>query len=72
MGHLGRTDHPEVVAAVEKAIEVIVKSGKAAGVNAFVESVARRYLAIGARFILVGADVSLLARGSEELAARYR
>jgi 4-hydroxy-2-oxoheptanedioate aldolase len=72
MGHLGQTDHPEVIAAVEHAIEVIVASGKAAGVNAFVESLARRYLSVGVRYILVGADVTLLARGSEELAARYR
>jgi 4-hydroxy-2-oxoheptanedioate aldolase len=72
MGYLGRPDHPEVVAAVEAAIDVIVASGKAAGVNAFVETAARRYLSRGVRFILVGADVTLLARGSEELANRYR
>ena len=30
-----------------------------------------RYLANGADFILVGADVALLARGSEALAAKY-
>lgn len=71
MGHLGRPDHPNVVAAVEQAIEVIIASGKAAGVNAFVESAARHYLSLGVRFILVGADVTLLARGSEELANRY-
>ena len=72
LGHLGRPDHPEVVAAVEAAIGVIVDSGKAAGVNAFVESAARRYLELGVRFILVGADVTLLTRGSDELATRYR
>ena len=33
---------------------------------------ADRYLAAGARFVLVGADVTLLAAGSEELAARHR
>jgi 4-hydroxy-2-oxoheptanedioate aldolase len=72
LGHLGRPDHPEVVAEVERAIGVIAAAGKAPGVNAFVEAAARRYLEIGVRFILVGADVTLLARGSEELAARYR
>jgi 4-hydroxy-2-oxoheptanedioate aldolase len=72
LGHLGRPDHPEVVAAVEAAITAITAAGKAAGVNAFVESLARRYLALGAKFILVGADVALVARGSEELAKRYR
>jgi 4-hydroxy-2-oxoheptanedioate aldolase len=71
LGHLGQPDHPEVVAEVEKAITTIVSCGKAAGVNAFGEELARRYLAAGARFILVGADLTLLARGSEELARRY-
>jgi 4-hydroxy-2-oxoheptanedioate aldolase len=32
---------------------------------------ARRYLSLGARFVLVGADLTLVARGSEELARRY-
>jgi 4-hydroxy-2-oxoheptanedioate aldolase len=72
LGHLGRADHPEVVAAVEEAITTIAGSGKAAGVNAFAEPLARRYLALGARFVLVGADATLLARGSEQLAARHR
>jgi 4-hydroxy-2-oxoheptanedioate aldolase len=71
LGHLGRPDHPEVVAAVEKAISTVAARGRAAGVNAFAEPLARRYLALGARFVLVGADVTLLARGSEELAALY-
>jgi 4-hydroxy-2-oxoheptanedioate aldolase len=72
MGHLGHPEHPDVVAAVDKAIETIGGLGKAAGVNAFQEDRARRLLGIGARFVLVGADVTLLARGSEDLAARYR
>jgi 4-hydroxy-2-oxoheptanedioate aldolase len=61
-----------VVGEVERAIGTITALGRAAGVNAFAEPAARRYLALGARFVLVGADVTLLARGSEELAARYR
>jgi len=32
---------------------------------------AQRYLDAGASFVAVGADVTLLARGSEALAARY-
>ncbi|SHN18341.1 2,4-dihydroxyhept-2-enedioate aldolase [Cryptosporangium aurantiacum] len=71
LGHLGRPDHPDVVAAIEKAITTVAGRGKAVGVNAFAEPLARRYLGLGARFVLVGADVVLLARGSEELAARY-
>jgi 4-hydroxy-2-oxoheptanedioate aldolase len=72
LGHLGRPEHPEVLASVEQAIRTVATLGKAACVNAFAEPVARRYLTAGARFAVVGADVTLLARGSEELAARYR
>jgi 4-hydroxy-2-oxoheptanedioate aldolase len=72
LGHLGEPEHPDVVAAVEKAITTITAHGLAAGVNAFAELLARRYLDLGARFVLVGADVVLLARGSEQLAARHR
>ncbi|MEV8546918.1 aldolase/citrate lyase family protein [Streptomyces sp. NPDC051572] len=72
MGHLGRPDHPAVVAAVDDAVKTISALGKPAGVNAFQESRARELIILGARFILVGADVVLLARGSEQLAARYR
>ena len=39
--------------------------------NAFNPETARSYLAAGAAFVLVGADVALLARGSEALAAQY-
>jgi 4-hydroxy-2-oxoheptanedioate aldolase len=72
LGHLGKPEHPAVVAEVEQAITTITGLGKAAGVNAFAEPLARRYLALGTRFILVGADVTLVARGSEDLARRYR
>jgi 4-hydroxy-2-oxoheptanedioate aldolase len=72
LGHLGEQDHPEVVSEVEDAIKAITAAGKPAGVNAFPPDLADRYLSAGARFILVGADVTLLARGTEQLAARHR
>lgn len=72
MGKLGQPEHPDVVSTIEAALATIVEHGKSAGVNAFNESIARRYLSAGATFVLVGADVALLARGAEELAARYR
>lgn len=72
MGKLGQPEHPDVVSTIENALATIVAHGKNAGVNAFNEAVARRYLKAGASFVLVGADVALLARGAEELAKRYR
>ncbi len=71
MGVLGQQTHPEVAAAVLRTFEAVAAAGKPVGVNAFDPAVADRYLAAGASFVLVGADVALLARGSEALAARF-
>lgn len=71
MGMLGEQDHPDVQGAVERAIRATHAAGKPVGVNAFVQSTAHRYLDAGVDFLLVGADVALLARGSEALASTY-
>lgn len=68
MGLLGQQSHPDVVAAVRRTFEAAHQAGTAVGVNAFDPQVARSYADDGAQFILVGADVALLARGSEKLA----
>ncbi|MDP9830764.1 4-hydroxy-2-oxoheptanedioate aldolase [Kineosporia succinea] len=70
-GLLGRPNHPQVIEAVETCVAVANRLGVKVGLNAFDPVLARRYLACGADFVLVGADVQLLARGSENLAATY-
>jgi 4-hydroxy-2-oxoheptanedioate aldolase len=71
MGLLGQQEHPEVRAAVEQCLSAAQAAGKPAGVNAFNPDTGRHYLDSGANFILVGADVALLARATEALAAAY-
>jgi 4-hydroxy-2-oxoheptanedioate aldolase len=71
MGRLGQPSHPEVDEAVLTALRAAVAAGKPAGVNAFVPEEAERYLAAGASFVAVGADVSILARATEGLADRF-
>ncbi|GAA2855241.1 aldolase/citrate lyase family protein [Paenarthrobacter ilicis] len=71
MGLLGQQEHPEVRAAVERCLQAAAAAGKPAGVNAFNESTARAYLDAGASFVLVGADVAVLARASEGFAAKF-
>lgn len=71
MGLIGQQTHPAVVAAVLRAFDALRAAGKAVGVNAFNPIAAQRYVDAGASFLLVGADVALLARGSEALAARF-
>lgn len=71
LGLLGQQTHPDVVAAALRAFEAVRAAGKPVGVNAFDPAAAQAYLDAGASFVLVGADVALLARGSEALAARW-
>lgn len=71
MGLLGEQTHPDVVAAVRRAFAGVRAAGVPVGVNAFVPEVAEAYADAGAGFVLVGADVAVLARSSEALAARF-
>ncbi|MET2011973.1 HpcH/HpaI aldolase/citrate lyase family protein [Microbacterium chocolatum] len=71
MGLLGQQTHPDVRTAVLRTFDAVRAAGKPVGVNAFDPDVADGYLSAGATFVLVGADVTLLARGSEALAARF-
>ncbi len=58
-------------AAIEKAIVQIREAGKAPGILMANEQLAKRYLELGALFVAVGVDTTLLARGAEALAARF-
>lgn len=71
MGLLGQQSHPHVIEAVRRTFEATRAAGKPVGVNAFDERAAKGYLDEGAMFVGVGADVALLARGAERLAATF-
>ena len=71
MGHRGNPGHPEVQAAIENAIKTIVASGKAAGTLVGDVKLARRYLELGATFVAVGLDLTLLAQATRKLAAEF-
>jgi 4-hydroxy-2-oxoheptanedioate aldolase len=72
LGHPGETANPAVLPKIEDAIRRIRAAGKAPGILTPDEKLARRYLELGALFVAVGADVGLLARGSEALAAKFK
>jgi 4-hydroxy-2-oxoheptanedioate aldolase len=72
MGHIGKVGHPDVVAAIDGAIAGIIAAGKPAGILAGDERLARRWIELGASFVAVGSDTGILARGAEQLAAKYR
>lgn len=62
--------------AVREAVVSVIDAGRAAGtpvgVNAFAPADADHYLAAGAAFVVVGADVTLLATGARAAVGRLR
>ena len=72
MGYVGQLTHPTVQAAIVDAIARINKAGKAAGILATDEALAKQYLELGSLFVAVGLDASLLARHTSALAARFK
>jgi len=71
MGYRGKPGHREVQGAIDDAIRTIVKSGKAAGTLTSDATAARRYLELGASFVAVGLDTTLLANAVRKLASDF-
>ncbi|WP_064696258.1 4-hydroxy-2-oxoheptanedioate aldolase [Rhizobium aegyptiacum] len=67
MGYLGNPGAPEVQVEIEKALARIQFHGKAAGILIGELSLAKRYLELGARFVAIGNDVTLLANATTKL-----
>ncbi|HBO24310.1 MAG TPA: 4-hydroxy-2-oxoheptanedioate aldolase [Providencia sp.] len=71
MGFSGNPNHPEVKAAIEKAITQIRAAGIAPGILMAAPDIAEHYIKLGALFVAVGVDTTLLARSAEALAAKF-
>lgn len=71
MGHRGRPGHPDVQAAIERAMRVIIERGKSAGTLTSDPALARRYLDLGCTFVAVGVDVLLYANSARRLAESF-
>lgn len=72
MGFAGQLDHPELCAVIDEAIVRIRKAGKAPGILCANEQRARHYLALGAQFVAVGVDTSLLNSAAKALLAKFK
>ena len=72
LGHLGESGHPEVRVAIEDALRRIRASGKAAGVFVTDPELAAKYRGLGASFVAVGADTTLLRNAALKAAAAFR
>jgi 4-hydroxy-2-oxoheptanedioate aldolase len=72
LGYVGNQGHPEVQRVIEDAIGRIKACGNIPGILTGDETFARRSIELGCLFTAVGSDTGLLARGSEQLAARFK
>ena len=71
MGHLGNPMEPRVQKAVVDGISAVRQAGKAVGTLTSDRKLAREYLSLGASFVAVGIDMSLLANAASELATDF-
>ena len=69
---LGQPGHADVRARIEEAFARILQTGKAPGVLAVDEALARHYIGCGARFVAVGVEATMLAQATRALAARFK
>src|ERR1043165_4632089 len=72
LGHTAEIANPKVKRKMDQAIRRIRKCGCAPGILTPNEVDARHWLECGALFVAVGADVGILARGAEALAAKFK
>lgn len=72
LGYVGQRAHPEVTKVIEDCIRRIVKGGKAAGILTGDEALAKRYLELGATFVAVGVDTTLLVQATSNLLGKFK
>ena len=72
LGHLGDAGHPDVQKAIAYAFDRIAAAQKASGILATEASLADSYVSMGARFVAVGVDATMLAQAARALIARFR
>jgi len=72
LGYTGEIANPKVKPMIDDALKRIRKAGRAPGILTPNEADAKHWLGCGALFVAVGADVGILARGAEALAAKFK
>jgi 4-hydroxy-2-oxoheptanedioate aldolase len=72
LGYLGQPNHPEVVKIIDDVILRIKNAGSVPGILCGDAELAQHYIERGCLFAAVGSDIGLLARGADQLAAKFR
>jgi 4-hydroxy-2-oxoheptanedioate aldolase len=71
-GYLGKHTEEQPQLEMQKVIERAIASGCAAGILAFNEKEAKKWLELGANFVAVTGDAFLLSRGMESVVKSFR
>ncbi|HXV29434.1 MAG TPA: aldolase/citrate lyase family protein, partial [Sinorhizobium sp.] len=71
MGHLGNPGHPEVRAAIVDGFARIKSASKARGIMTLDLTQARDYRELGADFMAIGTDVTVLVSATERLRREF-
>ena len=72
MGQLGQPADARVQDAIAHGIQTVQTAGKSAGVLSTDMALARKHLSLGAQFVAVGIDTTLLVRAAKELRAAFK
>ncbi len=72
LGYLGQPNHPEVVKIIDDMIKRVKDAGSAPGILSGDAELAQHYIELGCLFAAVGSDTAILARGADQLAAKFR
>jgi 4-hydroxy-2-oxoheptanedioate aldolase len=72
LGHLGEPAHADVRLLIAVGIERIIAAGKPPGILCTDEKLAHEYVSMGARFVAIGVDTTLLANSARALVTRFR
>jgi 4-hydroxy-2-oxoheptanedioate aldolase len=71
-GHLGESNHPQIVELILRGLQKVQQGGKYGGVLCGDKELALKYQDAGARFIAVGIDTLLLSAATTALCAEYK
>lgn len=72
MGYLGNPMEPRVQRSILEGIATVRQAGKAVGSLTADGRLARQYLSLGASFVAVGIDMTVLSQAAAKLAAEFK
>lgn len=71
LGKPGDMENPELIKFIETSIAMINKKNKIAGVMALNEKQAKRYVSLGAKFIVIGVDTNLIGQSFSNIITNF-